>query len=478
MFRFIKAIFSGFLLLVFTLGFEGRAQTFVSGGIYNNATWSLANSPYIMTGPVVIFPGKTLTIEPGVEVRVKYGGIPNTGLMHYLEVRGSLVAVGTLEQPIMFRGDTLQEEYTWLGINVKKSQGGQITMDYFEFNNSFYGIQADDQGAPEWSLHNCIFRRNNYAIQPFGPLRIYNCLFENNGQAIGTGWQVNHTIKVKGCEFRNNFSCNGFQSYMEVDSCLVKNNTNGMWYSTGPVTRTIFENNTFAIYAMSGTISDCVFRNNHRALVEFLGTAENCSFTGNGIAAELAAGGRVTGCNFQGDTVAASYASSLNAFSVLPVFMDNKICGSLRYFVENRSDLSISLDQNCFCETDSALIESKIFDGYDDFTKGLFNYTIYDLNCQTILRQVVKVVLPVSVAGLKSSLPVLYPLPAGDVLNISLPDRQVQVDFLDASGRILSPERLISDMDHLSWNISALPPGLYFAKLSGVKNAILRFSKN
>ena len=45
------------------------SQTNVSGGIYQNTTWTLAGSPYIVTGSVVVFPGKTLTIEPGCEVR-------------------------------------------------------------------------------------------------------------------------------------------------------------------------------------------------------------------------------------------------------------------------------------------------------------------------------------------------------------------------------------------------------------------------
>jgi hypothetical protein len=79
---------------------------------------------------MVVFPGKTLTIEPGVEVLVKYDGIPNTGLMYYLEVRGSLNAVETLNQPIVFKTDTLPTQYTWLGINVKATQVGQINIDY------------------------------------------------------------------------------------------------------------------------------------------------------------------------------------------------------------------------------------------------------------------------------------------------------------------------------------------------------------
>src|SRR5436190_15028844 len=46
-----------------------NAQTNVSGGIFSNTTWTFSNSPYIVTDTIVVFPGVTLTIEPGVNVK-------------------------------------------------------------------------------------------------------------------------------------------------------------------------------------------------------------------------------------------------------------------------------------------------------------------------------------------------------------------------------------------------------------------------
>ena len=77
------------------------AQTNVAGGIFSNTTWSLANSPYVMTGPVVVFPNVTLTIEPGVVVKVKELS-SNTAEQVYLELRGKLVAKGNSLNPISF----------------------------------------------------------------------------------------------------------------------------------------------------------------------------------------------------------------------------------------------------------------------------------------------------------------------------------------------------------------------------------------
>lgn len=452
----------------------------VSGGIYANTTWSLANSPYIMEGPVVVFPGKTLTIEPGVEVRVKYDGIPNTGLMHYLEIRGSLVAVGTLNNPIVFKTDTLPTDYTWLGINVKATQGGQITMDYFELDNSFYGIYSDQQGAPTWDLHHCKFMYNNYAIQPFGSMNLYDCVFQYNGQGIGSGWQVNHNINLIRCEFSNNLSCNGFQSYLSVDSCVIRDNRNGIWNSSGNVSNTLFERNIYAIYAMSGSLFNCVFTNNSQGLIDFIGVADNCSFIGNGVAAEMAGGGRLTNSTFQDDTIAIAYSPSLMANSPGPVVLQNRICGSVNYYFENRSDLNFALDQNCFCETDSTIIEGLIFDGYDDFTRGLFNYAIYDSTCQTILQYVTKVTLPTGVdAGVSSSFK-LYPVPAGDVLHLSVPSEfsgaRLSASLYDAQGRQLTEAQPVGGTAH-TWDLSSLPSGVYFVRVAGDRNETLRFVK-
>ena len=79
------------------------AQTNVSGGIYQNTTWTLAGSPYMVTGSIVIFPNRTLTIEPGVQIICTADTTFNTGNFIYLEVRGTLIADGTSNIPVVFK---------------------------------------------------------------------------------------------------------------------------------------------------------------------------------------------------------------------------------------------------------------------------------------------------------------------------------------------------------------------------------------
>jgi hypothetical protein len=52
-----------FLIALVLSMLQAGAQTYVSGGIYANTTWTKAASPYVVTDHVVVFPGAKLTIE-------------------------------------------------------------------------------------------------------------------------------------------------------------------------------------------------------------------------------------------------------------------------------------------------------------------------------------------------------------------------------------------------------------------------------
>ena len=98
----MKTYFRFFSILSFLLLgnlINTNAQTYFSGGIYANTTWTLANSPYIITGNVVVFPGDTLTIQPGVVVKCDS--------TVQIEIRqASLIANGTAALPITFKANS------------------------------------------------------------------------------------------------------------------------------------------------------------------------------------------------------------------------------------------------------------------------------------------------------------------------------------------------------------------------------------
>lgn len=94
----------------------------VGGTIAANTTWTVANSPYILTDTVTVQTGVTLTIEAGVIVQT-----PDTG--DYLDVQGHLEAVGTAVNPILFTSIDDLPANNWSGISVSGSANiEQVTM--------------------------------------------------------------------------------------------------------------------------------------------------------------------------------------------------------------------------------------------------------------------------------------------------------------------------------------------------------------
>ena len=75
----------------------GLAQngTTENGIISSDAVWTQAGSPYSLIGPVAVAQGVTLTIQPGAVVNLN---------SYYMQVNGTLTAIGTSANPIQING--------------------------------------------------------------------------------------------------------------------------------------------------------------------------------------------------------------------------------------------------------------------------------------------------------------------------------------------------------------------------------------
>ena len=105
------------VVILFSLPSSIYAETFVSGNISQNTTWTLDGSPYIITGDVTVrYPYGShqaspslvkLTIEPGVVVRFTAGTGLYIGKIYkaFYGYWGALFAQGTAENPIVFTSD-------------------------------------------------------------------------------------------------------------------------------------------------------------------------------------------------------------------------------------------------------------------------------------------------------------------------------------------------------------------------------------
>ncbi len=382
----------GYILFLFVSVSTIYSQTNVSGGIYTNTVWTLANSPYIMTGSVVIFPGKTLTIEPGVEVRVQ-GNDPNTGLQLYLEVRGTLNATGTAAAPILFISDIPNETYyTWQGINIKGDQGGDVILNHITLKNTMYGINDNVATTDTLALTGCNFMYNNYAIWLNTNVKLDSCTFTYNGVGVGV-MMVSGSVTANHCLFDHNYAnlttiANGMYLY----NTTFSNSENGIIQAFGVIDNCLFTNNLTAIQESGGlTITNSTFTDNGTAIKGLTGsTILNCTFSQNALALELGDNSVVENNFLNENEVGLALAVNTPGQLVSNV-KNNQICNNLLFNVENRTSVNLGLEKNCFCESDSTIIETLIYDGYDDITRGLFNYAIYDSACQNIIAYVQKV---------------------------------------------------------------------------------------
>jgi hypothetical protein len=367
------------------------AQTSVSGGIYNNTTWNLAGSPYLVTGSIVVFPNRTLTIEPGVEVIVSADYTFNIGNFIYLEVRGSLIANGTSNAPIVFTSsDTTTGFFNWEGIRIKGSQGGTVQMNHFELHNTWYGINNDiAQPGVSYVFDECYFRSNQYGLQLNADLVYNNCIFESN--SIGQASQILYgSLTATNCQFLNNFCSFTWSNYINVTNCLFSGNQNNILGSPGVIQNSQFYNNTFGMTEISNiTVNQCVFDGNGTGIdANSTCVITNSTFTNNGIGLKIGDAGIVSQNQINGNGI----GIQVTAYNPSTTIIDsNSICNNSIHNLENLTDKNYQVNLNCFCSQDSTVIENGIYDGYDDITRGLVNYAIYDDSCQTVLSYVTKI---------------------------------------------------------------------------------------
>ncbi|MTI32551.1 right-handed parallel beta-helix repeat-containing protein [Xanthovirga aplysinae] len=102
--------------------------------IEENTQWT-ANRPYVIVDSLVVKSGKTLTIEKGSRIYFNY----NAGLF----IQGSLEVLGSLEEPVLFRNERLDQDYDtagqWKGISFLGNSDQNI-IDYAIIRNGDVGI--------------------------------------------------------------------------------------------------------------------------------------------------------------------------------------------------------------------------------------------------------------------------------------------------------------------------------------------------
>ncbi|MFH0730526.1 MAG: right-handed parallel beta-helix repeat-containing protein [Pseudomonadota bacterium] len=144
-----RAAFLSFFILTVVLSVTQAEATNVSGAISSSTTWTLAGSPYVVTGDITLSAGVTLTIQPGVVVQ--FGD--NVALW----VDGTLSAVGTSSAHITFTGTSESPDW-WRVISIQNA--GSATFEWCDIAYGGYYENADilKTGTGSLSLKNSTIR--------------------------------------------------------------------------------------------------------------------------------------------------------------------------------------------------------------------------------------------------------------------------------------------------------------------------------
>ncbi len=379
------ALLSIFILLVISM----QAQTNVSGGIYQNATWSLAGSPYIVNGPVVVFPGVTLNIQPGVEIRINNQTSSNI----YIETRGTINCVGTDAQPIKISAmyDTTST-VAWQGFVCTSTQGGVLNADRVEISNAYFPFSYETIPTT-LSYTNSKFIRCFQAVTVGTNLNLLGCEFIDNEVGV-YGWA---NFNINNCLFKDNTtSLYLYASAFAMSNCSFIDNQIGASFLSNAVDSIVistceFLNNGLALnYPNNGRVENCVFSDNGTAIqAAYYCEILNNEFFYNELAIEAAVDAEIHD-NQINNNMGGLLISSVSSLQDSPQIYNNELCGNINFAVNNNTNMNYSLLSNCFCDLDSAGIEAMIIDGYDDIIKGLINYQIYDSSCTNLLGTVIK----------------------------------------------------------------------------------------
>ena len=180
----------------------GAATTVPGGTITTSTTWSLAGSPYVVQGAVSVGTGATLTVAAGVQVRFAYGTELN------VVDGGSLVALGSAGQPIVFTSDAASPARgDWY--YIRAFAGARLRLTHCEVawagrgNYSALVVYATDTEIRNCRIHDNAFRAVHFDGAGLAPV-LADTQIQNNGEIAVFQTTVDMTPTYQGLSMSGN----------------------------------------------------------------------------------------------------------------------------------------------------------------------------------------------------------------------------------------------------------------------------------
>lgn len=315
-----------------------HADTEIGGGIFTDTTLLFENSPYLVISSITVFPGVTLTIEPGTEIKFQDATV--------LTIRGNIISVGTVTDSITFTAaNTNPTPGIWEGIVFETELGASGEFKHVIGKYALRWIKLTESSTSNiLDIENSHFYYNEY---------VFWGMDSSNG---------NYQVNIDSCLVENNYYGYIYATHALVSNSIFRNNEKAFHGWSGPSIEVInseISGNSIWGFNMSGIISDCMISNNGLGL-----RLRNDLILSNNIIQENDVGIEISSYSQSTNTNVLNNCISFNDINVL-----------------HTTNININLSGNCWGTYDEIEIQNGIFDAYDDVSLGIIDYTPFITHC-------------------------------------------------------------------------------------------------
>jgi hypothetical protein len=208
---------------------SGDLGSYVGGTLVNNTTWTVVNSPYIITNTIQIPDNINLTIEPGVTVTIQ----SESGAMFL--INGILKAHGNATSKIIFEGNGNSDFFK----TNHPVANGYVDLDYCIIRNGLSAFWFDNTGS--FNLTNSELSNLSQASYLWYPSQDtyieYNTFTNTAGIRIGTDDYLSQSLGIVNIKYNAFINNHGYiiNNYASYGSSKIFVNNNSFIYTTGEI---------------------------------------------------------------------------------------------------------------------------------------------------------------------------------------------------------------------------------------------------
>jgi len=401
------------------------------GAISGYALMTKANSPFIITGDIIVESGAQLIIEPGVQLRFSYISDPeNNGKedtnVADLIVFGKLLANGSEEEPILFTSnETPALKGDWGGIRFSSSEGtSTISHATIEMakdgvwtssncnieisncdirTNIDYGVRLGNNSNA--TIVDSTIHHNTTGIYNYGTMIIRGSTISSNG---GTGIYSNGVhIEIYETLIGENSSrgiiLHNSSSNSRIQNChILDNGSYGIeGYRFEVIDSSFARNGDYAINGSNYVVEGCTFRESEYGICGSSITVVDNTFEGEfsygyyyyvgvyiggqAVISHNAISGYSTGIwtdassevTIQDNLVTGNYRGiyfqNVNGQNL--TCSNNNIYGNRDLNIYNNTNQRVAITDSFWGTDNENVIKNKIFDYYEDPNKGPVSFT-------------------------------------------------------------------------------------------------------